>query len=97
MTNVVDLVTRRPHVSGSALCLACRHEWVAVAPIGGELLQCPRCGLHRGAFKFPFLHEGALIWICKCGNDLLHITRDGAFCPNCGRWKDGLQEGGEQT
>jgi hypothetical protein len=25
---------REPHLSGMARCLACRHEWVAVAPVG---------------------------------------------------------------
>ena len=32
-----------PHISGDARCLACKHEWVAVAPIGTIWLECPAC------------------------------------------------------
>jgi hypothetical protein len=30
--------------NGAAWCLECRHEWVAVWPLGAESLECPACG-----------------------------------------------------
>ena len=33
-----------PWCNGAAWCLECRHEWVAVRPLGAESLECPACG-----------------------------------------------------
>ena len=33
-----------PWCNGAAWCLECRHEWVAVWPLGAESLECPACG-----------------------------------------------------
>lgn len=83
--NVVNLDEHRPHTTGTAICLACRHEWEAVAPIGVEWLQCPQCLLTRGLFKMPFEISGRPRWACgACENDLLFVYEDGLFCPNCG-------------
>lgn len=33
-----------PWTQGSAWCLNCPHEWIAVWPLGAESLECPVCG-----------------------------------------------------
>lgn len=80
---------REPHLSGTGVCLACRHEWVAVAPVGTVWMECPACSLERGRFKGS-VGMGGLHWHCKCGNDLFHATQDGMYCPNCGEWQHGF-------
>ena len=51
---VIDLAQakadREPHLSGAAVCLACKHEWVAVAPVGTVWMECPACSLERGRY-----------------------------------------------
>jgi len=84
--SVVSLDAFRPHATGKAQCLDCHHEWVAVAPIGEVWLECPACTLLRGRYVFPFVRDGEE-WACNCGNDLFHIKREGAYCPNCGVWQ----------
>lgn len=86
---VIDLAAarleREPHSSGTAICLDCKHEWVAVAPADMQWLECPSCGLVRGRFKFQF-EKDCKHWVCNCGNDLFHVTPEGTYCPNCGEW-----------
>ncbi|TAN51578.1 MAG: hypothetical protein EPN21_06295 [Methylococcaceae bacterium] len=73
---------------GPALCLACRHEWVAVAPVGTDWLECPGCALSKGRFRGPTYPEHDQIFICECGNDLFVLSRQhGMLCPNCGLWQ----------
>ena len=33
-----------PWCDGTASCLNCGHEWIAVWPLGAESLECPDCG-----------------------------------------------------
>ena len=60
---------REPHLSGSAVCLACKHEWVAVAPVGTVWMECPACSLERGRYHGPVQLDRDH-WHCHCGNDL---------------------------
>jgi hypothetical protein len=69
--------------SGDAVCLDCKHEWVAVSSVANEWLECPACLLLRGRFKFPF-SIGDKHWTCNCGNDLFRINEKCTYCPNCG-------------
>lgn len=48
MTEIIDLDARRRHTAGSASCISCQHEWVAVAPVGTDVLECPSCHLDTG-------------------------------------------------
>lgn len=80
-----------PHLSGAARCLACKHEWVAVAPAGpygyaGDL-ECPGCGVCRGQFKWPFQGPPSEeIWTCgDCDGQLFMITKPGTRCVGCGK------------
>lgn len=72
-----------PHLSGRARCLQCKHEWIAVAPVGTAWLQCPKCECENGRFAAQVQRDG-MHWHCKCGNDLFHITPEGSYCPMCG-------------
>jgi len=92
---VINLAERReenmPHISGVAMCLDCKNEWAAVAPhLDGFpiWLECPKCGLIRGRFKYQHERFGEQ-WSCGCGNDLFHIKPEGIYCPNCGTWQEG--------
>lgn len=83
---VVILAEHRPHASGLAFCMQCKHEWAAVAPMGAVALECPACETQKGRFRFPHRRSGS-VWVCNCGNDLFHLTPDGTYCPNCGEWQ----------
>lgn len=54
---VVDFTTRNPHLQGAARCLACKHEWQAVAPVGATDLKCPSCACLRGVYIHPIVSE----------------------------------------
>ena len=91
--NVVDFASakeaREPHNTGKARCIDCKHEWVAVAPVGTVWLICPACVLERGRFIYQHQREGAH-WTCHCNNDLFYVTPEGCYCPNCGEWQKGF-------
>lgn len=90
---VIDLAQAKagktPHLSGTAVCLACKHEWVAVAPVGAVWMECPACSLERGRYRGPVQLDRDH-WRCHCGNDLFQATQDGMYCPNCGEWQHGF-------
>lgn len=85
MADIISFEEQLRHKTGPAVCLACKHTWVAVAVSNVEWLECPECGLTRGAFKFPVIPEQ--VWTCSCGNALWYITPEGYMCPNCGDTK----------
>jgi hypothetical protein len=91
--NVIDLsrarADREPRLSGKARCLACRHEWVAVAPVGTRWMECPSCTLERGRFVAQ-VERNCAHWHCGCGCDLFYVVEDGIYCPNCGEWQHGF-------
>lgn len=80
---------RQPHLSGKAKCLACKHEWVAVAPSGTIWLECPSCSLERGRYVAQ-MEKPVPHWHCKCENNLFYVTADGYYCPNCGLDQSGF-------
>lgn len=90
---VVSLGSRRPARSGTAQCLACHHEWSAVAPLGVVDLECPTCHLLRGVFDCPHgMNTGYEVWACKtCSGHFMKIYRhmqSGGFyvmCSTCGQ------------
>lgn len=78
-----------PHLQGQARCLACRHEWQAVAPIGTFDLECPSCGLMRGAWTFPVVAPaGTVVWRCRCGCEHMFVTPVNVMCAGCGQEAD---------
>lgn len=88
---VVDLAEHKlkksPHVYGPAKCLACKHEWVQVAPAGDYLFPCPVCGTEKGTMKFAVWPEEAVAH-CDCGCYLYFVTRQGPQCLQCGNPQD---------
>ena len=88
MTKVANLQEERekrsPHMTVKARCLACKHEWVAVAPTGTIWLTCPSCTLERGRFVAQVERHGIEHWHCNCGCDLFYVTKTDSYCPNCG-------------
>lgn len=90
MPEVVNLADRKPHLAGKAICMACRHEFVSVAPVGSVLFDCPSCGAQKAHMRFACVIDGKPTWNCTCGNDLFHITKEGCYCPNCGDWQTGF-------
>lgn len=76
------------HGSGEAVCISCKHEWAAVAPVGTTELECPQCARHMGRFKFKWaVPSTTSVWNCNCGNDLFYMTPEGHLCPNCGTYQ----------
>lgn len=77
-----------PHQVGSAFCIACDHEWEAVAPVGIEVLECPSCRCVKGRFKFECAPAvGLQVRQCNCGNQLFYLTPQGHMCPRCGTYQ----------
>lgn len=91
MGEVHDIGEARPHTTGRARCLDCKHEWIAVAPCEMVWLDCPSCTLVRGRYIFNFERSG-YHWTCQCGCDLFHVSAIGVYCPNCGEWQYGWYE-----
>lgn len=87
-TNIVSFertrADRSPHLSGRARCLHCGHEWVAVAPVGTTILECPSCRLCKGAYQGLVAPSSSHVWICSCKCDTFWLTPEGAFCQLCG-------------
>ena len=74
---------REPHMSGAAHCVACHHEWMAVAPLGTHELECPACGGSKAYFAHPVM-RGDEKFVCNCGCDVFRIGRlIGPYCVNC--------------
>lgn len=93
--NVISLNDKRPdpHISGAAICLACRHEWTGVAPIGVFELECPECSTMRGVWRYPLKSSADYaIWTCTVdGCECQHMTiaahKEGGYwieCCRCG-------------
>lgn len=85
MTNVVQFRKQEDDVrvtTGPCVCTGCKHEWVGVAPVGLNALECPECGHHKGRRKGKVLPSEA--WTCNCGETLYFLTPEGAMCQSCG-------------
>lgn len=83
--DVVSLAEQRPHLSGEAVCLACKHRWAAVAPVGTVCLECPQCGTGRGVWAGVCLPATDECLQCECGSAHFILTRrNGAICAKCG-------------
>lgn len=91
---VINLDDHRPHKSGTAKCIHCKHEWEAVAPADLSTFECPSCGLGKGVwYGICIPHEDEYIFQCKCGCDLFMVMQAGPHCVACGNvasWDDVL-------
>lgn len=86
MDNVVEIFGNKndPHLSGEAKCIACSHDWVAIAPVGVMELECPKCESMLGMFIWPTAPKSEKVWTCDCGCQLFYIVDDGNQCYRCG-------------
>tara|TARA_Y100001951_G_scaffold19109_1_gene14314 strand:+ start:394 stop:711 length:318 start_codon:yes stop_codon:yes gene_type:complete len=75
-----------PHLSGTAVCLLCRHEWVAVSPAGCvSELECPECHTYRGVMKANCAPpDGVPRFTCNCDCQTFEVTQHGVLCIFCG-------------
>jgi hypothetical protein len=71
-----------PHLSGNAACLACKHTWVAVVPVGTTILDCPACGLGKGVYANLVVPDTA--WECRCGCHHFFVSPEKIICVLCG-------------
>lgn len=82
--------TAKGWASGEALCLACKHRWEQVAPVGSRWLECPSCTANKGVFAQPFgAGEGDSVFRCRyCDSEALTaFYHEGLFflmCMGCG-------------
>lgn len=84
MGKVIDLSERQPHMQGLAVCLACKHEWQGVSPIGVCDLECPECGLMKGVYYSNCLPDDKPIWTCNCGCHHFVLLESYFMCVHCG-------------
>lgn len=84
MGDVIELSSRQPHLSGDAVCIGCKHTWVAVAPVGTYELECPECRAMKGVFSYPVVGES--YWECSCGSRYFSVSGEtfNVLCAKCG-------------
>ena len=77
---------RWPHLAGEAMCIACKHVWAAVAPVGTMQLECPACKAERGQWRYPFNADtGQQIFICNtCNSTNFAVQPHRVLCVGCG-------------
>jgi DNA-directed RNA polymerase subunit RPC12/RpoP len=83
MGDVIDMKGYRDGwMAAHAICLNCKHEWGAAAPVGTHEFECPKCESRKGVPKEFVAYDEAHL-ICKCGNKLFHITPEFIYCACC--------------
>ncbi len=84
VSNVVSLAEHRPHITGEARCLSCKHAWQAVAPIGTSWMDCPKCEHHTATWYAKTMKDGEHLE-CNCGCIVFHISDIyQIYCAFCG-------------
>lgn len=74
----------QPHLTGDAICSACRKEWTGVVPVGTTELECPDCHTMKGLFKHHLSPITTDLWRCHCGGELFFLIKKEVQCCNCG-------------
>ena len=88
MGEVIAFNKLDPHATGEAVCISCKHEFIAVAPVGEVWFDCPECGIEKATWKYVFKFKaGTEIRVCACGNELFYLTREGHACALCGKYQ----------
>jgi hypothetical protein len=83
---VINFGDYKPHLSGPVRCLNCKHEWIAIAPMGTFAeLECPECGFLKGIYVGLFdVEDGVERFLCNCGCDCFLIMVGQFQCIQCG-------------
>lgn len=66
MENIVNMIEREAHVTGTVACAICEYQWTGVAPVRRRTnsgLECPKCGAMDGYFLMsePEMRQ----WLCN--------------------------------
>jgi hypothetical protein len=93
MGKVIEFPSRAQMVTGSCVCLACRHEFVQTSDVIVKVFQCPLCTLWkavRNSLYQPPL--GTVVQRCYCGGTFFwNIQGDDGIetlCVGCGHWTE---------
>lgn len=99
--NVTDLAQKRlersTHLTMPAVCMQCGHKWVAVAPVGTYVLECPSCHVMKGVAEGFVKSEHPSFTCNTCFSNLFTIpwrskeTIPHILCAGCGmehKWED---------
>ena len=86
MSNVIQFPGKgepsfEEHITGDAHCLGCKHEWVAVIPVGVNAFECPSCHGMQGLMKGLCMTKAPQ---CKCGCWHFYLDPEGPYCALCG-------------
>ena len=84
MGTVTSILEHKEHLTGDAVCLQCKHEWIAVAEIGTVVLECPECELSKGVFGAALLPESYYVCHCGCASFYISAISGLAQCAFCG-------------
>lgn len=91
----VEKILRRPHLSGTARCVNCGHEWDCRAPLGVFQMECDKCHTNGGVWMG--LAKGSLDhprYTCvKCGNWVFVLDTVALICTRCGEHMTGWYMG----
>lgn len=80
--------SKQQHGSGEARCMSCGHNWIAVAPVGEVLFECPECLAVKGHYLYPFdFADGTMVRECNCGCRLFFLSTEGHLCAHCGSYQ----------
>lgn len=84
--NVVSINANKPHISGTAKCLDCEDEFIAVEKEGAYSIECPSCKTERAVWYMPIVpQEGEAVYVCGCRGDMFLVQQDGILCAKCGK------------
>ncbi len=94
MGEVVDLASRRPHLEGETVCLACGDRSVGVAPLGVAWMDCGVCGASKKIFSNPVAND-VPVWHCVSCSGVFFLIESGniARCAVCGKKHSDFGEG----
>lgn len=92
--NVINFAEKKiqsqSHLTVHAVCMQCRHKWVAVAPIGTYVYECPSCHVMKGVAE-GFVKSEHPSYTCHvCTSQLFSVpwrlneSKPHLLCANCG-------------
>lgn len=89
MGEVVDIgQAKRGWATGPAVCLSCDHKWIATAPAGRCILECPECHLYKAVRQGLYEPRPEdLVWTCQtpeCEGQLFWAMEHALMCIRCG-------------
>jgi hypothetical protein len=86
---------RAAHIAEKCVCLACKHQWIAVTPLPVLSLECPECHALRGVPTKHITYGDELQWACIHCSEIfftcfLRDNRPTMACIGCGSTHDAI-------